>query len=298
LAYEQFEDKPSGCSAGISAKIHRIAEIVQPQVCTIPINFIKNDTTPPSYKFSAELPKPGPEGVKFYWSFGDGSTSELATPTHAYKITNTYIVKFKLVFKDGTNCYGELKETFVGETNRECKAYFTATNKLWSDPAMIKKMAFANLSTGDIKECLWNFGDSTTSTELRPTHEYATFGEYKVCLAITTVSGCKSDYCAVVKVEEIPLVTGCKFDLVIKPKPESASTFLFYAISKAEIKTWSWSFGDGHTSNSKNPEHVYEKTGIYEVSCTVTTQDGCTEKRSIRHTVLAAPLKTCPGAIN
>ncbi|MDO8928106.1 MAG: PKD domain-containing protein [Bacteroidota bacterium] len=210
LAYELFRDKPSGCSAGVSAKIHKIAEIVQ----------------------------------------------------------------------------------------SECKAYFTATNKLWSDPTMMKKMVFANLSTGDIKECLWNFGDNTTSTELRPTHEYAAFGEYKVCLVITTASGCKSDYCATIKVEGIPVVTGCKFDLVVKPKPETPNSFLFYAISPAEIKTWSWNFGDGHTSDSKNPEHAYEKTGTYEVSCTVTTHDGCTEKRSIRHTVLAAPLKTCAGAIN
>lgn len=183
-------------------------------------------------------------------------------------------------------------------TTPECKAYFTATNKLWSDPAMMKKMVFANLSTGDIKECLWNFGDNITSTELRPTHEYAAFGEYKVCLSITTMAGCKSDYCAVIKVEGMPVVTGCKFDLVVKPKPETPNTFLFYAISLAEIKTWSWSFGDGQKSDSKNPEHAYEKTGTYEVSCTITTAAGCTETRNIRHTVLAAPLKTCAGAIN
>lgn len=210
LAYELLKDKPSGCSAGISARIHKIAEIIQPA----------------------------------------------------------------------------------------CKAYFTATNQLWSDPSMMKKMVFANLSTGEIRECKWNFGDNTTSTELKPIHEYAAFGQYKVCLTISTTAGCKSEYCATVKVEGRPAVTGCKFDLVVKPKPETPNTFLFYAISQAEIKTWSWSFGDGQKSDAKNPEHAYEKTGTYEVSCTITTAAGCTETRSIRHTVLAAPLKTCAGAIN
>ncbi len=295
LAYELLRDKPSGCSAGISARIHKIAEIIQPTICRVPITFTKNNTTPTSYTFKTNTQ---PEGAKFYWYFGDGGTSESASPTYAYKKTNSYLINLKVVDLAGKVCYGELKETFVGETTQECKAYFTATNKLWSDPSMMKKMAFSNLSTGEIKECLWNFGDNTTSKELRPTHEYAAFGEYKVCLIITTVAGCKSDYCTTIKVEGMPAVTGCKFDLVVKPKSETPNAFLFYAISQAEIKTWSWSFGDGQKSDTKNPEHAYEKTGTYEVSCTITTVAGCTETRTIRHTVLAAPLKTCTGAIN
>lgn len=186
----------------------------------------------------------------------------------------------------------------IPNTTPACKAYFTATNQLWSDPAMMKKVVFSNQSTGDIKEVLWNFGDNSTSTELKPTHEYAAFGEYKVCLVITTISGCKSDYCATVKVTNTIAPTGCKFDLVIKAKPETPNTYLYYAVSQAEIKTWKWNFGDGKTSDLKNPEHVYEKAGIYEVSCTVTTAAGCTETKVVKHTVLAAPLASCKGAIS
>ncbi|MBV5312675.1 MAG: PKD domain-containing protein [Prolixibacteraceae bacterium] len=199
-----------------------------------------------------------------------------------------------------TNC----NEGFEGKiltikeivTTPSCKAYFTATNQIWSDPAMMKKVVFANQSTGDIKECLWNFGDNTTSTELKPIHEYAAFGEYKVCLVITTLSGCKSDYCTTVKVAQTP--TECNFDLVIKPKPETTNTFLFYALSSSEIKTWNWKFGDGKTSDAKNPEHVYEKTGTYEVTCTITTAAGCTATRTTKYTVLTSPLTTCKGAVS
>jgi PKD repeat protein len=163
---------------------------------------------------------------------------------------------------------------------------------------MMKKMLFSNLSTGDIKECLWNFGDNATSTELKPTHEYAAYGEYKVCLTISTMAGCKSDYCATVKVENLPGVSVCKFDIVVKPKEAIPNTFLFYAVSSDVINSWKWSFGDGKSSDLQNPEHVYEKTGTYEVSCIVTTVAGCTETRTIKHTVLPAPLANCTGAIN
>jgi len=295
LAYELLNDKPSGCSAGISAKIHKIAEIIQPSVCRIPVTFRKNNTTPESYTFITDAQ---PDGSKYYWYFGDGGMSELTSPTYVYKKTNAYLINLKVVDLAGKVCYGELKETFVGETNPECKAYFTATNKLWSDPAMMKKMVFANLSIGDIRECMWNFGDNTTSADLKPTHEYAAFGEYKVCLTISTVAGCRSEYCAAVKVEDIIVFTGCKFDLVVKPKPETPNAFLFYAVCPVEIKTYSWNFGDGKTSDAKNPEHVYEKTGFYEVTCILTTQAGCTETRTIKHNVMAAPLPNCTGAIN
>lgn len=181
--------------------------------------------------------------------------------------------------------------------NTECKAYFTATNKLWSDPAMIKKVAFTNLSTGDIKECNWNFGDNKTSNELKPVHEYAAFGEYKVCLSTVTTTGCKSEYCAIVKVESTPVVT-CKFDVIIKSKDNAPNTYLFYANSNTEIKTWKWIFGDGKTSDQKNPEHTYSIPGIYEVSCFITTVEGCQETRTIKHTVLNSALSSCKGAIN
>jgi len=186
-------------------------------------------------------------------------------------------------------------------TNTACKAYFTASNQMWSDPAMMKKIVFANQSVGDIKECLWYFGDNTTgtSTSATVTHEYATSGEYKACLVITTVSGCKSDYCTTVKVgTSTNTTTNCSFDLVIKPKAETPNTFVFYAVSKSEIKTWNWKFGDGKTSDAQTPEHVYEKTGTYEVSCIITTSAGCTSSRTVRYTVLTSSLANCKGAIS
>jgi PKD repeat protein len=294
LAYEMLNEAAK-CQAGKPAKIHRISEITTNTTCRLPISIIKNATSPVSYTFKTETQ---PEGSKYYWYFGDGGSSERPNPTYTFKKGGSYPVTLKVLHSTGKVCYGEIKETFAGETVQACKAYFTASNQMWSDPAMMKKMVFANLSTGDIKECLWNFGDNTTSTELKPTHEYAAFGEYKVCLIITTASGCKSDYCAVVKVADKPVVSGCAFDLVVKPKPETPNTFLFYAISRVEITAQKWSFGDGGVSELANPEHKFEKPGIYEIKCTITTKDGCTETRTIKHAVNPPLLPSCEGAFN
>jgi PKD repeat protein len=188
----------------------------------------------------------------------------------------------------------------IGEIaiNSACKAYFTATNDLWSNPAMMKKMVFANNSTGDIKECKWTFGDGTTSAELQPVHEYPKYGEYKVCLNIVTTLECRSEYCAVVVVDSMQVPGVCSFDLVIKPKEQVKNTFLFYAVSKSEIKVWKWSFGDGKYSDAQNPEHAYEKTGTFEVTCNIVTTSGCSATRVFKLTVAEPALPVCPGAIS
>ena len=370
LSYELVTNKPSGCTTGISAKISKISEIIVPTVCKVPITFTKGTTIPPIYTFKTEVQ---PDGSTFSWTFGDGGTSALVAPTHNYKITGSYLINLKVVDKTGKICYGEIRETFVGEANPilsgkgtvkkltatdcefaialetgealiphvmatnfafregekveftyqkfdtkvnkckegtdikvvtikeipvtiECKAYFSYSRVEQSNP---KKVAFTNMSVGDISEISWNFGDNTpVSKELKATHEFAAVGEYNVCLSIKTKTGCSSDYCKSVKIEAPIVITGCKFDIVVKPKTGTSNTFIFSTASQVDIKTWSWKFGDGKTSDAKNPEHAYEKTGTYEVNCIVTTASGCTETRTIKQTVIAAPLQTCSGAIN
>lgn len=45
----------------------------------------------------------------------------------------------------------------------------------------------------------------------------------------------------------------------------------------ATIVAHSWDFGDGGTSNEKDPSHLYAEGGTYNVSLSVETNDGCTD---------------------
>lgn len=42
------------------------------------------------------------------------------------------------------------------------------------------------------------------------------------------------------------------------------------------VVAWSWSFGDGNTSEEQNPVHIYEEIGTYSVTLTVTDNAGAT----------------------
>ena len=59
------------------------------------------------------------------------------------------------------------------------------------------------------------------------------------------------------------------------------------------ITTWTWDFGDGTTSNDRNPVHTYQDTGVYTVSLTVVGpkgDDSITRKDYIQLTMPSVPV--------
>ena len=54
---------------------------------------------------------------------------------------------------------------------------------------------------------------------------------------------------------------------------------VFADLSTNTPTQWAWSFGDGQTSNVQNPTHTYAEAGSYNVSLTVTNQDGTDSKQ-------------------
>ncbi|GAB5419127.1 MAG: hypothetical protein Crog4KO_06350 [Crocinitomicaceae bacterium] len=56
------------------------------------------------------------------------------------------------------------------------------------------------------------------------------------------------------------------------------------------ITAWSWDFGDNNTSNDQNPMHQYAASGVYNVSLTVTTSNGCSETFTRPVTIIIDPI--------
>ncbi|MDF2449593.1 MAG: hypothetical protein K0R26_2097 [Bacteroidota bacterium] len=54
------------------------------------------------------------------------------------------------------------------------------------------------------------------------------------------------------------------------------------------ITNWSWNFGDGTSSTSQNPSHIYTSPGTYSVTLTVSTNGGCTNNTSSSPLVVSA----------
>lgn len=63
-------------------------------------------------------------------------------------------------------------------------------------------------------------------------------------------------------------------------------------VTNGTIVSWSWSFGDGDSSNAQDPSHCYDNTGTYDVSLAVVSDLGCPASLSIPGFVTAYPEPT------
>jgi PKD repeat protein len=65
----------------------------------------------------------------------------------------------------------------------------------------------------------------------------------------------------------------------------------FLNTSTGTISTYAWVFGDGTTSSSQNPSHVYSSAGVYTVSLTVTGPGGTNTKTNSNYITVSPPTK-------
>lgn len=124
-----------------------------------------------------------PIGIFYQW-YEDtvaiaGANSSCYIPTHSGNYT---------VFVTDTSGCLLTPSTFY---NIACLAYF----EIFQDSITEGYYYGYNLSSGSSLTYLWDFGDSTTSTDAYPSHVYAQNGQYFVCLTVTGTDSCTNTYC-------------------------------------------------------------------------------------------------------
>ena len=252
---------------------------------------------------SISNPPPTSIPLQYWWDFGDGSpSSSLASPTHTYADTGSYIVR-TVAFKDdgtGTICYSDT-------VTRVVNIYpFLEADFEFIDSCQNMAAEFFDSSTyanGLITGWDWDFGQpgpGDESTAQNPTFMYNNPGTYNVSLQITTNKGCTEDTVKTVTIYPVPVPDfdaseGCVFDV---KSANNTST-----ISSGSIVSYHWDFDNGTTSTLMNPNLYYTVPGAYNVTLTVTSDLGCVA--SITKTVVVRPLPNptvtptndiiCPG---
>src|SRR5690606_12781355 len=130
--------------------------------------------------------------------------------------------------------------------------------------------SFTNLSTiplGTIDAYLWNFGALVAPSNLtNPTLVYPNDGTFSVQLIATSNWGCRDSITKPVTIHPIPNV-----DFTAGPLmgcyPFNVSFTNGSTINLGSINSYTWTFGDGNTSNSTNTNYVYPNTdALYTVS--------------------------------
>ena len=140
--------------------------------------------------------------LQYNWTFGDGSTSTAANPSHAYSSTGVYSVG--LVITDRYGCTDSVsKPNYVNISFP--KALFAASDTLSTCPPLL--VNFTNAST-NYERMNWDFGDGNTSTLTNPSHYYTIAGTYFAKLVVTGPGGCTD---SLIQRIEIRGPRGCNF---------------------------------------------------------------------------------------
>ncbi|GAB4082652.1 PKD domain-containing protein [Modestobacter muralis] len=121
------------------------------------------------------------------WTFGDGTTGTGRTTSHAYKAAGTYAVTLTVTDDKGATA---VQRTSVTVTAPPANVAPTAVVTAAAAGRTGTFDASGSTDTdGEVARFEWDFGDGTTGTGARATHEYAADGTYAVTLTVTDDDG-------------------------------------------------------------------------------------------------------------
>ena len=215
------------------------------------------------------------EITAYAWSFGDGATGSDAEATHTYSSAGVYSVTLTVTDDDGDT--GEAtQDVTVALDNMAPEAAMDVTCT-----GLVCEFDGTESSDpdGTITSYTWDFGDGETSTDATANHTFEGTGSYSVSLTVTDDGGLSDTVTEVVDVVEgnqppvAAMEVSCTMLACAFDGTSSTDT-------DGSIVDYAWAFGDGSTSSGATASHEFATSGEYQVSLTVTDDDGATGEAS------------------
>ncbi|MHA1891363.1 MAG: PKD domain-containing protein, partial [Promethearchaeota archaeon] len=219
---------------------------------------------------------PGDLPATYFWDFGDGSNSTEQNPIHQFASIGSYNISLIVTDVDlDTDIMN--KTSFIQVINLLPFANFTVNTTTIFEGENVQ-FNFTGVAGDHPVIFQWFFGDgSPISNDENPMHQYTTEGNYTVSLSILD-SDFESDSITIPSLIIVlrDLHPAVNFSANYTTIIDGQSVHFYYTGSEGNgPATFQWDFGDGiGTSTQKDPIYVYPATGSYNVSLTVTDNDG------------------------
>lgn len=210
-------------------------------------------------------------GATYRWDFGNGNSSDLKDAASIYTQEKTYTVT--LTVTDAGKIYNFSKE--ITGYKKPTADFSVSANKACI-PAVINFTSKSLPGSGDVSRFYWDFGDGTTQEAgAEASHTYMFLQKPSVTLTVTNSYGCNNSVTKDKVAEILPsMQSSFTSDKQVLCKVSDGVQFTNTSSGPGTL-SYSWDFGDGHTSTVKDPSYSFNKKGIFTVSLTVKNTDGC-----------------------
>jgi PKD repeat protein len=234
----------------------------------------------------------GSEIVSRLWYFADPGNEDATDSGEevSYTYSQPGIFNATLAVESAAGC--SRSKTLPVQVYHLPEGWFTPDNACTNVPVLFND-ASAD-AEGGIDQWQWSFYDvdgnlTGQSTEESPEFTFDTPGKAWVELLVTSVVGCRDTVMREINIKESPSVdfsftTPCLGEPVF-------FTDLTEAPPWALVTSQEWDFGDGQTSPQSNPSHLYQESGMFDVTLSVTAMNGCAPSL-IRQVTVHSPPET------
>jgi PKD repeat protein len=211
--------------------------------------------------------------IAWNWSFGDGGYSDQRNASHNYTANDYYLIVLKVWDWDGDV---SSTSTYIRVLDSGPKAAFS----YWpTQPKEGETVYFNDTSThvDRLNRWSWSLGGLGTSTSNNTQQSFPT-GRFNITLTVWDVDGNQSSCWTIITVGDLPLTAG--FD---NSTPIEGSRTNFTDISFSpyySISYFNWTFGDGAIASGAQVWHIYNRSGNFVVSLSITDSNGTSASTS------------------
>jgi len=210
--------------------------------------------------------------TKLTWNFGQGIKSQVATGNDSKTITftNPGLKTITLTVETNNGCLSTFTKDILVEVKPE-KPEITI-----NQPAFcLKDIIKLSVPVQEGITYAWtgpnNYFASTNAIEI-PITDFNLAGEYQVVL---TSGSCSSAPATIVipAIARIPIAnfyTEPSFNVKF-----SAPVPITFTNTSVDGDFYEWRFGDGFSSSEKSPTHIYQTDGVFRITLTAFSKNGC-----------------------
>ncbi|WP_114752532.1 PKD domain-containing protein [Pleomorphovibrio marinus] len=234
---------------------------------------VSEGRAPLSVNFSGTATTEVEGPLNYEWSFGDGASGSEANVAHTFAEEGEYQVILKVTDNLGLSGADTLIINVLPDIGPIARPLADIQGGLL--PLTVQFDGSQSDSDVTLVAFDWDFGDGTTATGMNPSHTYTSAGNFTVTLTVTDANDLSASSTLAILARENQLpVAVAEATSTVGVAPLLVSFSGENSTDDTGIVAYLWDFGNGNTSTEANPSFTFQEVGTYEVTLTVTDDDG------------------------